>query len=215
MKKGTNNQSKHAQNNLRWSLIINVIAPFVLYELLRHWHVSDFAALAWSAAIPTVDTLRTWIVRRRVDWIGAFSVAEFGLQLLLSAVSGNSVLMLKAGSALTTGPVGLLFIISALLGKPLLIPLREAVLSSISGPQADRLSAHTPSLRHMCMISEIIGAVLLLHAVTIYILALTLPIATFMVVSKVLTWGGLVAAFVLVRFGRSRMTQHGGVASHV
>jgi hypothetical protein len=206
MKITKDKQTKRAQNNLRLSLIINVIAPLLLYVLLRHFHVSNFASLAWSAAIPTVDTFRVWIVQRRIDWIGAFSVAEFAVQLLLTALIGGT-LILKINDAFVTGPLGLAFIVSALMNRPLLIPIRQAIISSVSGSQAKHLATRTPSLRQMNMVSIILGALLVLHSIAIVTLALTLPTTKFLLVSKVITWGGVVAAFLLVRFGRSRIAK--------
>jgi len=192
-------QTKQGRRNLQISLVINIIVPVVLYTILRYFHISNFVSLALSASIPTLDSILTWITQKRIDWIGIYTVLGFILQLLVSGLLSDNTIVIKANDLLTSGPLGIVFIASALMDKPLLLPLRQAVLSSISNPKVEQLAARIPSQRQMVMASFIIGFALLLHALIILILAITLPTTTFLVVSKVVTWGALLLGIGIVK----------------
>jgi hypothetical protein len=200
METAMSNHPRKMQQNLRLSLVINVIAPFVVYEALLHFHVGMVVALIWSATIPLVDTLYTMVVKRRLDWLGAFSILSFALQLAVSAFLGGNTLVIEANGLLTSAPLGIAFLVSALIDKPLLIPLRQAVLASVTGPQAERLAARPADRKQMRMLTGAIGLIFLLHSAVILVLALSLPTASFLIASKLVTWGGLVVLFL---FGRS------------
>lgn len=206
MKNNTMQQTKQGRRKLQISLFINIIVPVVLYSVLRYFHVSNFVSLACSAAIPALDSIFTWITQKRIDWLGTYTVLGFVLQLLVSGLFGGNTIVIKANDLLTSGPLGVVFIGSALMNKPLLLPLRQAVLSSVSGPKAELLAAKTPSQRQMVIGSLVIGSALLLHSLVILILAIMLPTTSFLIASKVVTWGAILIGIVFVKFVRSRST---------
>lgn len=204
MKNSSIQQTKQGRRNLQISLIINIIVPVVLYTVLRYFHISNFVSLALSAAIPTLDSILTWITQKRIDWIGAYTVLGFVLQLVVSGLISDNTIVIKANDLLTSVPLGVVFIVSALMSKPLLLPLRQAVLSSISNPKTQQLASQASSQRQMVIASFIIGSALLLHALVILILAITLPTTTFLVVSKAITWGAILLGIGIVKLIRGR-----------
>lgn len=204
MKNSPTQQTKQGQRNLKVSLFINIIVPVMLYTVLRYFHVSNFVSLAWSAAIPTLDSIITWIIQKRIDWIGVYTILGFVLQLLVSGLLSDNTIIIKTNDLLTSGPLGIVFIISAFINKPLLLPLRQAVLSSVSSPKIEQLKSQTPSQHGMVIASYIIGSALLLHALVILILAIMLPTTTFLVVSKAVTWGAILLGIGFVKLTRNR-----------
>jgi MFS family permease len=206
------NSKQNGRQKLQFSLIINIIIPVLLYTVLKYFHVNDFESLAWSAAIPMLDSIITWITQKRIDWIGIYTILGFILQLLVSGLLSGNTIIIKTNDLLTSGPLGVVFIVSALMNKPLLLPLRQAVLSSISTHKAERLLAKTPSQHQMVIGSIVIGSALLLHALVILIFAIILPTTTFLVFSKVVTWGAIIIGIGILNLSHRKISER---TSHV
>jgi hypothetical protein len=75
-------------------------------------------------------TMALWIWRRRVDWIGVHAVLGFAMACAISALLGGNALLLKVHGSLLTGTVGLVLLISVVVGRPLLLPLLQAFMHS-------------------------------------------------------------------------------------
>jgi len=152
------------------SLVINFVAPLLAYYLI-HSHVRSSAlALALAGAIPVAYTLVTLAVRRRLDPLGVVSVAGFGLGVLVSWASGGSPLAIELQDPATTGLLGLAFLVSVAIGRPL-HPVILRLLSRGNARYAglaDR-AQHTTSM----VVTAIIGLTLTVRAVALTILALT------------------------------------------
>jgi hypothetical protein len=177
------------------------------YAACRHYHYSNFTALAWSSVVPTLDTIGTWIIDKQADLLGTLSVFSLALQLLANGFLGSHSVLLKADGLFTTAPIGLAFIISALMNRPLLVSLREAIVSSISGPQAKQLLAHSPSQRKMVMLSLLIGLALVLYTAINLILAIVLSSTSFPGVSSAVGWGAIALCVIIVIFRKKKLTQ--------
>jgi hypothetical protein len=211
----TTSQPKRRQQNIRVSLALNVIVPIVVYATLRHYQFSDFTALAWSSVIPTLDTISTWIIDKQADLLGTLSVFSLALQLLANGLLSSHSVLLKADGLFTTAPIGLAFIISALVNKPLLVSLRQTILSGVSGPQAKLLAAREPSQRKMVMLSIFIGSTLVLYAAINLTLAIILPPVTFQSVSGIVGWVAIALCVVIVIFRKKKVIQQSKRASNV
>jgi uncharacterized membrane protein len=193
-------------SNAAVRLCVNALAPLGLYELLIRLGVADFAALAGAAAIPAIWTIAHWLWRRRVEWIGLFAVLGFAIELAVAALLGGNSLLLKTHAAVLTGPLGLVLLASAWIGRPLLLPLLQRARPETlarSGALA-RLSSDPAAKRRLSLATAIIGAVLAVHAAVVIALACALPTASFLLVSKAANWilGG--AAIGLLMFFRRR-----------
>jgi intracellular septation protein A len=171
-------------------LLVNALAPFALYALLIHFGVSDFMALAAAAAIPAVWTVGLWLWRRRLDWIGLFAVLVLAVELAVAALLGGNTFLLKTRAAVLTGPLGIVLLVSALIGRPLLLPLlqwmRPAAMER-SGALA-RLSHDAAAHRKIAQATAVLGAVLFVHAAIAITLALTLSSESFLIASKAANW---------------------------
>ncbi len=177
-------------------VLVNIVAVPVAYILIRPRLGSDAAALALVGTIPVVWTIAFFAVRRHIDPIGAFAVLSFGIALLVSALAGGSALPLELHwEFVLTGLLGLAFLVSAAVRKPLLPLLVE------------RLHGEAlPAGRRMTVPTVIIGATLLAGALVHVILALTLPVRSYLVVSRLAGWGiyGVGLAILLLRRRRTR-----------
>lgn len=116
-----------------------IVVPVLAYLLLRPQVGSDAAALAIAGAIPAAWTLARLAWRRRVDPIGGLAVVGFGIALLLAALSGGDALLLKVREAPLTGAIGVVFLLSAAVRRPLLPGLlRLSVVACRSRTTANR-----------------------------------------------------------------------------
>lgn len=112
-------------------LLINALAPYLIYALLKG-HTSDFAALVCSAIPPLLESAWSLARRRRLDVMAILVLGGIVLGLVLMLVGGDARLLLVRES-LVTGMVGLVFLISLFLPRPLIFYLaREMVTGDVS-----------------------------------------------------------------------------------
>jgi hypothetical protein len=156
---------------------VTVVIPVLAYVLLRPQVGSDAAALAIAGAVPAAWTLARFAWQRRVDPIGVLAVAGFGIALPVAALSGGNSLLLKVRDAPLIGVIGVAFLLSAAVRKPLL-PLLLRLLGR---------DGQAPS-RRLTQATVIVGATLIVDAVTRLTLALTLQTSTFLAVNHEVSW---------------------------
>ncbi|WP_326833720.1 VC0807 family protein [Amycolatopsis rhabdoformis] len=173
------------------SLVLNIAVPLVVYLILNPVVGSEVVALAISAAIPLLVTVGEFAVRRRLDPIGVVAVVGFVVMLALLGLTGGNELVVKLQDAVLTGPLGLVLIGSAAIGKPLLL-----VVHRFGGARQGK----SVSRRALTVLTALIGGVLVLHAAVLLALAVSLPTTTYLAVGKPIGWAviaaGLIAAFV-------------------
>jgi hypothetical protein len=201
----TNHLLREARRKSVLSLAVNGLVPLIVYTLSRHFFTNDTTALAIAGAIPAVWIIALWGWRRRVDWIGVLAVFGYIVAFAVSAFSGWGSLPLKIHGSLLTGTIGLVFLISAVMRKPLLLPLLQVFTRSDPERSSffETVSSNPASYRKFTVLTGVIGFVLLSDAVVYIILALTLSTGTFLVISRVVHWvilGG--GALVLWRMRR-------------
>jgi hypothetical protein len=164
------------------SVVISAVVPLVLYTLLRPHVDSDATALLVAAAVPTVFTLAKLAWRRRVDPIGVLAVCGFAIAVLVLVATGGNPLALKLHEAVVTGPLGLVCLASAAVGKPL---HRMALRLAARRNPALAKALHAPdSQRSSTVITVLVGATMVLHALVLLALALSLPTQTYLEVSR-------------------------------
>lgn len=175
-------RTPQARAALLLRLVVNLAAPVVTYVLLRPHVHSDLTALIIGAAIPIVYTLVVLALRRRVDPVGVFAIVCFVFGLLLVVATGGNEFVFKVREDIWTGVVGLACLISIAVRRPLfLVALRlvarrnDQVAQRIRRPGIDRISTVTTAA---------VGAILLVHAGVIIVLALTTSTTTYLAISR-------------------------------
>jgi hypothetical protein len=160
----------------------SIVAPALAYTLIRPHVASSAAALLAAMAIPAGWTLATFAWRRRADRLGLLSVAGLGIALAVTYLTGGSTLALELQDPAETAAIGLACMVSVIARRPLyLIALR---LLARRNAQAARMLADPAIRRSATVETAIIGAIFLVHAIAITILALTLPTVTFLAVYR-------------------------------
>jgi uncharacterized membrane protein len=164
------------------TVLANVVAPAVAYSLIRPHVASNAIALLAAMALPLAYTLVIAAWRRRADALALLSVAGFGIALAASYLAGGSALAVELQDPAETGALGLACLVSVIAGRPLwLLVVR---LLARRNAEAARMLAD-PATRHTAtMETVIIGAIFLVHAIAITILALTVTPGTFLALSR-------------------------------
>lgn len=158
------------------NLLINWLLPLLAYQLISPHVRNDLIALAISSAIPALITIGTYLFRRRVNVIGLIGVAGFAIGLAVSVLTGGDELVFKLQEPVLTGTIGLIFLGSVAIGRPLFLLVHRMM---------NRAGTATPVDRHRAgVLSTLLGTTLLVHGVVIAILALTLPTGTFLALSR-------------------------------
>ncbi len=187
----SNQRLREARRKLGLSLAVNGLIPLMLYTFSRRLFANDATALAISGAVPAVRTMIIWAWRRRVDWIGVLGVLGFAGAFAVSALSSGSSLPLKLYRPVLTGTIGLIFLISVVMRRPLLITL----LRAFKYGDPERLS-NLANHRKFTIFTAVFGFVFFVDAVVHIILALTLPTGTYLVMSRVVSLAIILAIVV-------------------
>jgi hypothetical protein len=192
--KEINRRFGNVRKKLGINLVINWLIPIVLVIILRRFLVSDATALAIAGTIPAVRTIALLLWRRRVDWIGVISVFGFIVAFSISTFLGGSALPLKLYHPVVTGIIGLVFLISAAMRKPMLLYLLRIFkhIDTIEINDSKRLGKIT-------LITAMIGFVFLCDATAHIIMALSLPTETYLIMSRVVTFV-IIAALLSLRW---------------
>jgi hypothetical protein len=190
-------------------LLVNFALPFIVYDLAKP-HLGDAHALMASSAPPIIWAIVEFARRRRVDFISMFVLAGIALSLLAMA-GGGSVRFLQLRERLVTAIIGLAFVVSALIRRPLIYEFARA---SMRRNQSDQLADfearrnEAPFRRAMTTMTLVWGFGLLAEAAVAVVLVLKLTIKQYLIVSPIIGYSatGLLTAwtFLYVRALRRR-----------
>lgn len=189
-----NQRIRLAQKIFVPNLIVNLILPWLLYVVLRPYFTSDTLPLALSTAIPTIMTIVQWVWQHRVNWMGLFSTSILVIALIVTYFSGGNALPLKIIQPAIFGLISLAFLISAGIGKPLLL-----VIFSTIGRQNKGHFNHPLVRKKMTLMTLLFGGVLLIGSTTHIILALVLPTSTFLAINNMVSVGTIVALIICAK----------------
>ena len=168
------------------SVLISGLAPVLLYFLIRPQVENDVTALAIAWFIPILWTLISSLWRRRLNVMGLVGVAAYGITLGISIFTSAGSLPLKLHHAVVGGLLGLVFLGSVAVGRPILLILARRVADSNRQQQAaiNRKLEGPGVRRSMTRLTQYIGVVALVDATLQAALALYLPTDTFLVVTS-------------------------------
>lgn len=173
-------------------LVVNIGAPYLIYTWSQpYW--GDVNGLLASSVPPILWSLGEFLIRRRVDAVSILVLAGIALSLL-AFVGGGSARVLQLREKLVTLAIGLAFLISAAIGKPLILPLARASIARRSAEDLEDFEAAlaTGRLRHMMTVMTLVwGAGMVAEFGLGCVLIFTLPIAEFLIVGPILTYAML------------------------
>jgi hypothetical protein len=171
-------------------LIVNIALPYVVYvEAQRRF--GDVNALLLSTIPPVVWSLAEFARKRRVDAMSLLVLAGIALSLF-AMLGGGSVKFLQLRENLVTGAVGLAFLISAAIGKPLMYMLVIAGAKRRSPEAASSLEALRENVGFrsaMRMMTIVWGAGMLVQTALSCVLVFALSIGVYLILSPILGYG--------------------------
>ncbi|WP_372785854.1 VC0807 family protein [Phenylobacterium sp.] len=179
---------------------INFLLPFLIYSSLRG-AIGDVRALMAASGPPILWSVVEFIRQRKVDAIAILVLTGIALSLLAFA-GGGGVKFLQLRENLVTGLVGLIFLGSAAIGKPLIYQLaragtRRAAPDRVAAFEALRTD---PGFRRALTITTLAWAVGLLAASGLNcVLVFVVSIKLFMLISGPISYAtiGLLTAWTI------------------
>ncbi|WP_434109613.1 VC0807 family protein [Paraburkholderia caffeinilytica] len=203
-------------------LAVNFLLPWLAYRLALP-HLGETGALIASAVPPIVWSLIELIRFRRIDALSVMVVAGIVLSVAAMAL-GGSPRMLLLRESLVSGAVGVVFLLSLPMRRPLIFYLARATVAREMEGGAARFEAlwrERPALVSAMRLMTLIWGVGLTGETALRAwMALTWPIERFLVVSPFIGYGiyGALALWTLWyrKTMRSRVEAHvqpGGIAS--
>ena len=120
----TPSPKRRAAPGLLVEIGVNFVLPLLVYDHYKPLY-GDVGALLAASAPPLAWSVVEFVRRRRVDALSLLALAGVGLSLL-AFVGGGGVHLLQLRETLVTGLIGLVFLVSAAIGKPLIHQLARA-----------------------------------------------------------------------------------------
>jgi hypothetical protein len=177
---------------------VNFALPFVIYSGARGaW--GDVPALMASSAPPILWSITGFIRERKLDAISILVLGGIALSLLAFA-GGGGVKVLQLRENLVTGLIGLMFLGSTAIGKPLIYQLARAGARRRAGGSVEAVEAlrDDPGFRRAMLLATLVWGLGLVAACAVNCtLVFMLSIKQFMLVSGPVSYAfiGLLTAW--------------------
>ena len=171
-------------------LLVNFILPFAIYSYAET-PLGEVRALLLSSAPPILWSLVEFVRHRRLDALSLLVVAGIALSLL-AMLGGGGVRFLQLREKLVTAVIGLVFVGSAAVGKPLVFELARATMRRKSDEEAkefEGLQVHAAFRRTMTIMTLVWGFGLLADVAISVVLVFELSIREYLIVNPILGYG--------------------------
>jgi hypothetical protein len=190
-------------------LAVNFAAPVLIYDALQdRW--GEVNALLASSGPPLLWAIGGFLRNRRVDALSILAMIGIALSVL-AFFGGGSAQLLQLREKMVTLLIGLAFLGSAAIGKPLIYPLARATVARESADALADFDARRGDamLRHTVMVMTLVwGFGLLTDVALSVVLIFALPVSVYLIAGPILgygTIGGLTAWTVAYRRYRTRV----------
>src|SRR5207302_6275456 len=164
--------------------LVNFILPLAIYNYAVA-PLGDVRALLASSAPPILWSLVEFARHRRLDALSVLVVSGIALSLL-AMLGGGGARFLQLREKLVTGVIGLMFVGSALIGKPLIYELARASMRRKSESEAEQFEAlqiHAGFRRTMTVMTLVWGVGLLADVAASVVLVFVLSIREYLLVN--------------------------------
>jgi hypothetical protein len=175
-------------------VLVNIALPILIFDLLRA-RAGDAQALLAASAPPLAWSLIEFARRRRIDAVSLLVLTGIALSLL-AFVGGGGVRALQLREKLVTGLVGLLFLGSVAVGRPLIYYLARATVARTSAAKAARFATlrDDPGFRRAMLIMTLAWGFGLVGECAVSIaLTYVLTVEQFLIVGPIVGYGALAA----------------------
>jgi hypothetical protein len=172
--------------------LVNFVLPFLIYNYAEA-PLGEVKALLASSAPPILWSLAEFARHRRLDALSVLVVSGIALSLL-AMLGGGGVRFLQLREKLVTGVIGLVFLGSALIGKPLIYQLARASMRRKSEDEAQQFEAlqiHAGFRRTMMVMTLVWGLGLIADVLVSVVLVFVLSIRQYLLINPVIGYGTL------------------------
>ena len=166
--------------------LVNFIGPFLIYRVAGP-HLGEVNGLIASSAPPIAWSIVEFIRRRRVDALSVLVLTGIALSLL-AFLGGGGVKFLQLREKLVTAVIGLIFLGSAAIGRPLIYYLARATMMRRSPSEAAELEALRDNVyfrRTMLIMTLVWGLGLVAEAAVASVLVFVLTVSQFLLVGPI------------------------------
>jgi hypothetical protein len=171
-------------------LCVNVVLPYLVYVLLEA-RIGQVHALLVATLPPVLWSVIEFARNRRIDAVSIMVLAGIVLSLL-AFFGGGSARFLQLRENLVTGLIGLAFLGSAAIGRPLIYQLAHAGELRKSPADANRFEAlrEKPRFRRaMTVMTLVWGFGLIGQTIVACVLVFRISIRHYLIVSPILGYG--------------------------
>src|SRR5947208_8430128 len=171
-------------------VVVNLALPFVIYNYAEA-PLGAVRALLASSVPPILWSMVEFARHRRLDALSVLVVSGIVLSLL-AMIGGGGVRFLQLREKLVTGVIGLVFLGSAAIGKPLVYELARATMRRKSEDEAkefEALQVHAGFRRTMTVMTLVWGFGLLADVAVSVVLVFVLSIREYLIVNPILGYG--------------------------
>ena len=195
-------------------VMVNFILPFVIYVWAEH-PLGEVRALLASSAPPILWSLVEFARHRRIDALSMLVLAGILLSVL-AVLGGGSVRFLQLREKLVTAVIGLIFIGSVMVRRPLIYELARANMlrkSKAEAAQFEALRVHAGFRRTVTIMTLGVGVGLIADAGVSVLLVFTLSIRDYLIVGPIVGYA-LLGGLVLWVFWYGRRARRRSEARH-
>ncbi len=187
-----------ALKSIGQSLAINALCPFLLYRILEpHFPLNSLMPLLYATIFPVIGLTLSLVRKRTVDAIGIIVMVGLALHIVVTLLAPNVGVALVIRS-LDGAVIGLALVISALIGRPILLLVAKQVVAGANSERAASFNRMNDKerVRGFSTITLVWGIGLMAMSGLHLVLALKLAPAEFLLVSPVVGLVTIVALLV-------------------
>ncbi|RZF59071.1 hypothetical protein EWE75_23745 [Sphingomonas populi] len=165
---------------------VNFVLPYVIYSYAAPV-IGDVKALLASSVPPILWSVIEFIRRRRLDAVSLLVLAGIVLSLL-AFIGGGGPRMLQLREKLVSGVIGMVFLISAAIGRPLMYELARAGMARRGSADSNHLYDLPDDRgfrRSMIVMTVVWGFGLILDVAIGAALVFSLTIKEYMIVNSI------------------------------
>jgi hypothetical protein len=199
--------------NTGFEILVNFVLPYVIYIQMEA-KIGAAHALMAASLPPVVWSIVEFARKRRVDALSLLVIAGIVLSLL-AFLGGGSVRFLQLRENLVTGLIGLVFLGSAAIGRPLIFQLARASMLRKSQSEAEnfeQLRVHRQFRRGMIIMTLVWGFGLVAQTTVACVLVFHMTIRNYLIASPFLGYGTMAALGLWTFLYARRMKRRGEAA---
>lgn len=208
--------SRRGVANTAMEIVANFALPYLIY-VETEGRFGQAHALMLATLPPILWSLIEFARKRRVDAVSILVIAGIALSLL-AFLGGGSVRWLQLRESLVTGLIGLVFLGSAAIGRPLIYQVALASKRRESTAEAERfegLRVHAGFRRFMTQMTVVWGLGMVVQTAIACVLVFSISIRMYLIVSPIFSYGTLGALGLWTYFAVKRRKRAAAAAATV